>query len=199
MLIPRLPDVLSLPVRAYWDGTPCAEARLHGLVTLGTETAGLRLTASLPHQATPSLPAAPPLSRVANLWEYDVVECFLAGTERYLEVELGAGGHFLVLEFTAPRQRARAFETWQPLLAFDAASAQGTAWHSSLLVPWDMLPVGLCGVNAFVSSQQRHLCYAPLPGPRADFHQPGRFPAVRLATSPPPCPTAPAAADPARS
>ena len=49
------------------------------------------------------MPDAPRGARVANLWEYDVVECFLVGPDgRYLELELGAGGHFLALLFDAP-------------------------------------------------------------------------------------------------
>ena len=41
MLIPHAPDVLVLPVVTYWDGTPCANTRLHGVVTLGAEEDGL--------------------------------------------------------------------------------------------------------------------------------------------------------------
>jgi hypothetical protein len=183
MVIPPAPQALHLPIVTYWDGVPCVDPRLHGLVTLCTETTGLRLTASLPHQAAPCLPAAPPLTRVANLWEYDVVECFIVGTERYLEVELGAGGHFLALEFSAPRCCVKTYDTWQPRLTFEPTVAQATAWRSSLLLPWEMVPAGIRGVNAYVIGHNSYLCYAPLPGPRVDFHQPQRFPAVRLTVS----------------
>src|SRR5438093_12450597 len=103
MVIPRSPQVLTLPIVTQWDGTSCTDARLHGLVTLSVADAGLRITASLPQQDRPHIPAAPPCSRVANLWEYDVVECFVVGAEHYLEVELGAGGEFLVRAFARPR------------------------------------------------------------------------------------------------
>jgi hypothetical protein len=118
---------------------------------------------------------------VANLWEYDVVECFIAGAEHYLEVELGAGGHFLVLAFARPRACSKTYEDWTPQMAFEPAMALGTAWHSTILIPWTMLPAGVKGVNAYVISREHYLCYHPLPGPRPDFHQPDRFPAVRLA------------------
>ena len=94
MLIPHAPHVLILPIVTYWDGTPCANTRLHGVVTLGAEDEGLGITASLPHRESPCIPVAPPCTRVANLWEYDVVECFVVGVEYYLEVELSAGGPF---------------------------------------------------------------------------------------------------------
>lgn len=177
------PTTLSLPIRTYWDGTPCADPRLHGLVTIGREALGVRLTASRPHQAVPRVPLAPPGTRVANLWEYDVVECFLAGPSGYLEVELGAGGHFLALSFSAPRVCRHTYTTWQPRLTFDPESAAGTAWCATLLVPWTMLPDPVVGINAYVISGTNYLCYHPLPGIRPDFHQPARFPPLHLSRS----------------
>ena len=119
MLIPHIPDVLTLPIVTYWNGTPCTNTRLHGMVTLGVKDEGLCLTATLPHQECPSVPATPPRTRVVNLWEYDVVECFIAGAEGYLEVDLGAGGHFLVLDFAAPRVRRKAYEAFVPRMVFE--------------------------------------------------------------------------------
>jgi hypothetical protein len=180
MHIPWSPDTLTLPICTYWDGTSCPDQRLHGTATLSAESGGLRMSASLPHQATPRLPTAPPYTRVANLWEYDVVECFLAGTDTYLEVELGAGGHFLVLDFTAPRLRRCAYETFKPQIHFDAHLAGGTVWQARILLPWALVPEPVSGINAYVISGTQYLCYHPLPGPQPDFHQPARFPRVRL-------------------
>lgn len=181
MVIPRSPQVLTLPIVTHWDGTPCADARLHGVVMLSATDAGLCISAALPHQDIPHIPDAPPLSRVANLWEYDVVECFVVGAEHYLEVELGAGGHFLVLAFARPRVCANAYEALTPRMTFEPSMACETAWRTSILIPWAMVPVGVKGVNAYVISREHYLCYHPLPGPRPDFHQPDRFPAARLA------------------
>src|SRR5262249_5353154 len=181
LVIPRSPQILTLSIVTQWDGTPCTDTGLHGLVTLSAADAGLRITASLPQQDMPHIPAAPPCSRVANLWEYDVVECFVVGAEHYLEVELGAGGHFLVLAFARPRICSKTYEDWTPQMAFEPAMAPGISWRSSLLIPWTMVPVGIKGVNAYVISREHYLCYRPLPGSRPDFHQPDRFPAVRLA------------------
>jgi hypothetical protein len=118
---------------------------------------------------------------VANLWEYDVVECFVVGAEHYLEVELGAGGHFLVLAFARPRVCVQAYEALTPHMAFEPSMARATAWRASILVLWAMVPVGVKSVNAYVISREHYLCYHPLPGPRPDFHQPDRFPTARLA------------------
>src|SRR5262245_26260658 len=180
LVIPHAPQVLTLPIVTQWDGTPCTDVRLHGLVTLSAADAGLCITASVPQQDLRHIPDAPLFSRVANLWEYDVVECFVVGAAHYLEVELGAGGHFLVLAFALPRVCADAYEALTPQMAFEPSMARGTAWRSSILIPWGMVPVGVKGVNAYIISHGHYLCFHPLPGPRPDFHQPDRFPAVRL-------------------
>jgi hypothetical protein len=180
MLIPYTPNVLVLPIVTYWDGAPCANARLHGAVTLSAEDEGLCITASLPQQECPCVPAAPPRTRVANLWEYDVVECFIVGAEGYLEVELGTAGHFLVLDFAAPRVRRNAYEAFAPRMTFEPCLEGKIAWESSILIPWSMVPAHVQGVNAYVISRNHYLCYHPLPGPEPNFHQPERFPHARL-------------------
>jgi hypothetical protein len=171
---------LRLAIEREWDGGPCTDAHLHGEVELSLQPGGLEIRASLPHQEPPRVPAAPPHTRVADLYEYDVVECFLVGEGgRYLEVELGAGGHFLVLSFDAPRVLADAHEDLDPTLHFETGTH---GWVSSLLLPADLLPPRICAVNAFVIAGGRFLAWHPLPGPGVDpdFHQPGRFPRVSL-------------------
>jgi hypothetical protein len=178
LVIPRAPGRLALPVERYWDGAPCPHAHLHGCVELSARDAGLEVAASLPHQPSPRIPEAEAGTRVADLWEYDVVECFLAGAAgRYLEVELGAGGHFLVLSFSAPRVRADAHEGLRPVLEF-ASDAAG--WRARIVLDWALVPPGLEALNAYVIASGAHLAYAPLPGGAPDFHQPARFPRAAL-------------------
>ena len=177
LVIPRAPGRLVLPIERYWDGAPCPHAHLHGRVELAVLPDGLEITASLPHQPTPRIPEAPRGTRVADLWEYDVVECFLAGAGgRYLEVELGAGGHFLVLSFSAPRVRGDSHEALRPALDF-ASDERG--WRSRILIERALVPPGLAALNAFVIAGGAHLAYAALPGAAPDFHQPPRFPDAR--------------------
>lgn len=164
-------------IKTFWDGTPCTDPSLHGTIDVQATTHGIRLTATLPHQARPHVPHAEPLTRVANLWEYDVVECFLVGKEKYLEVELGAGGHFLILDFTAPRVRGNEYVDFLPDMEFDPNAGDGR-WKSSILIPWDMVPKGLKAMNAFVIVRDNYLCYSALPGLQPDFHQPDRFPSM---------------------
>lgn len=168
---------MELAIDRYWDGRPCHDARLHGRVRLEPSDAGLVITASLPHQSPATIPDAPPGTRVANLWEYDVVECFLAGEATYLEVELGAGGHFLVLDFSAPRVRRKEYAEFVPRLTFGASDDR---WTSTIVIPWEMVPAGLKALNAFVIVRDHLLAYHPTPGEAPDFHQPSTFPAVSL-------------------
>jgi len=168
---------MELTIERYWDGQPCHDARLHGKVCLGTSDEGLVITASLPHQSPANIPDVPRGSRIADLWEYDVVECFLVGDSTYLEVELGAGGHFLVLDFSAPRARRKEYADFVPRLTFDASDER---WTSTIVIPWEMVPQGLKALNAFVIVRDQLLAYHPTPGETPDFHQPSTFPAVSL-------------------
>lgn len=160
------------PIVAYCTGEPCADSSLHGEVSVAVDRRGLTLTAALSTQARPRVPDKAPGTRVHNLWEYDVVECFIAGAASYLEVELGAGGHFLVLGFSAPRVLSHTYEDFHPEIVF----TPGPRWLSRILIPWSMVPVALTGVNAFVAVHDRYLCASPLPFSVPDFHQPARFP-----------------------
>jgi hypothetical protein len=107
-----------------------------------------------------------------------VVECFLVGAGgRYLEVELGAGGHFLVLSFAAPRVCSDSHESLRPALEFTRGV---TGWHARLVLDWALIPADLEALDAFVIAGGAHLAWAPLPGGAPDFHQPARFPRAAL-------------------
>jgi hypothetical protein len=180
LVIPRAPETLRIAIECHWNGAPARDPRLHGELRLSARPEGLAVEAALPHQAPARIPAAPAGSRVANLWEYDVVECFLVGADGgYLEVELGAGGHFLVLGFSAPRRLVDAHEQLAPALEF-ARDAAG--WRSTLVLPWTLVPGELVALGAFAIAGGAFLAAHPLPGPAPDFHQPGAYPRARLAT-----------------
>ncbi|MEK7613735.1 MAG: hypothetical protein AAB439_02575 [Patescibacteria group bacterium] len=170
---------LTLPITHFWNGTPCKELSLHGSVTLNTTDGGILISATLPHQKTPNVPASPAGSRVHNLWEHDVVECFLVGEDTYLEVELGAGGHFLVLDFSAPRVRKNEYENFQPTLTYNPRHTEHS-WSSSILIPPSMIPKKLSRANAFVIVGENFLAYAQTPGDHPNFHQPDTFPQLSL-------------------
>jgi hypothetical protein len=174
---------LALKIDRYWDGAACPYKRLHGAVTLSSTPGGLCITATLPHQAPPKIPAQPPGTRVAKLWEYDVIECFIVGSRKYLEVELGAGGHFLILDFCnrAPRIRDHEHQRFRPTLEWlPSVPGDSGRWRSSVVIPWEMVPTRVRALNAFVIVRDKFLAYHSMEGSTPDFHQPMAFPKVGL-------------------
>jgi len=183
VIIPRAPKELRLRIDRYWNGAACPDRRLHGAATLSSTPEGLRITARLPHQASPRIPAQPPGTRVANLWEYDVVECFIVGSRKYLEVELGAGGHFLILDFCnrAPRVRDHEYARFRPAVDWLPSVGEDPGrWRSSIVIPWELVPKRVRALNAFVIVRDHFLAYHPTRGSAPDFHQPGVFPDASL-------------------
>jgi hypothetical protein len=175
--IPRAPGSLRLPIERLWSGAAC-DLPLRGAVELCVRGGALDLRASLAQPGAPRVPDAPPGTRVDGLWTYDVVECFLVGAGgRYLELELGAAGHWLALSFSAPRVRADDHEA----LALAVEHGRGPGgWWARAALPLALLPPDLRAVNAFAIAAGRFLAHHPVPGAAPDFHQPGSFPAVRL-------------------
>lgn len=168
---------ISLPINRFWNGEPCMDTTLHGEVHIKQTNEGLVVSAALPHQKTPRIPNVPPSTRVHNLWEYDVVEYFIVDDDSYTEIELGAGGHFLVLGFSAPRVRKNEYTDFAPRVEF---SKDRERWHSSITLPWSVLPAQPVRHNAFVIAGDSFLAHAPLPGNEPDFHQPDNFPQIRF-------------------
>jgi hypothetical protein len=176
--VPKCPDALELPVERSWNGRDELPA-LAGALRLTRTRGFLVVEACFPRREGARIPDRAPGSRVGDLYTYDVAECFLAGDDgRYLEIEIGPGGHFLVLSFESRRRRSEEHET----LALDVCDA-GDAWHwrQSLRVPEALLPARLRALNAFAIFGELHLAYAPLPGEAPDFHQPAAFPRARWA------------------
>jgi len=179
LVIPNAPAQLRLPIEQHWNGTRCPDPRRRGELSLALTAGVLEISASFGRQVPARLPSAPRGSRVANLWEYDVVECFLVGARgRYLEVELGAAGHFLVLEFDAPRRRVNEHAALAPRLLFREDAER---WHASLHLPLALVPAGLVALNAFAIVGGSFLAHHPVPGATPDFHQPHAFPRAALA------------------
>jgi hypothetical protein len=182
LLIPHAPARLRLPIERHWDGTRCPDRRRRGELALAQAASGLEITASFERQERARIPGAAAGSRVEGLWEYDVVEAFLVGAGgRYLEVELGAGGHFLVLAFDAPRRRANDFATLAPPLSFREDAQR---WHATLLLPFALVPAELRALNAFAIVGGSFLAHHPVPGAVPDFHQPEAFPRAAFAAGP---------------
>jgi hypothetical protein len=122
-----------------------------------------------PYHGDPAPASAP--GTFESLWEYEVVEVFVAGDDgHYLEIELGPHGHHLVLQLDGVRRVARRglpidFET----------TIEAGRWRGRAIVPRDYLPTGPLRGNAFAmhgaAPDRRHLAAFPVGGARPDFHR----------------------------
>jgi len=178
LTIPQAPARLRLPIERLWNGAPC-DVAVRAAVELSLRGDALEVRAELRQPGPPRVPEARPGTRVEGLWEFDVVECFLAGAGgRYLEIELGAGGHFLVLSFRARRVLADAHAGLRPEV--EVAAGPDGVRRAALRLPRALLPPGLRAGNAFAIAAGRYLAWQPVPGAAPDFHQPERWPALRL-------------------
>ena len=179
---------MHLPIRTSWDGTPVSKAH-HVDVHVVHQDDGIRLTVHAPHYADP-LPDAP-VGPVFGLWEYEVVELFLAGPgdpRPYLEVELGPGGHHLVLRLRGTRRIVARKLPLEPQVHVTEGR-----WTAVVDIPDTYLPPSPWTVNATavhgVGEQRTWLSAAPLPGTTPDFHQLDAF--VPFDTDGPGSPTEP--------
>jgi len=178
--IPQTPDELTLQIERCFDGAVCSDDRLSATVSLSRRKDGLLIRAQSPLLHDQSIPEAPKGTRVGNLWNYDVVEVFLVGPgHRYLEIELGAGGHWLVLGFDRIRHRENEFESFSP--TFRYWKTEDRAWVSQIVIPWEMIPENIRAMNAFMIAAGKFLAWSPVPGVKPDFHQPDSFPSVYFA------------------
>jgi len=179
LTIPHSPKELQLRVDRLWDGSVCPDDRLWGLLGISQTKEGIQVWVEAPMLHEQRVPDAPMGSRVEGLWEYDVVELFLVGPGHcYLEIELGAGGHFLVIGFDSIRHRSHAYETFEPIVRFEKTGEK--VWRSQIVIPWKIIPENLRALNAFAIMAGQFLAYAPVPGTEPDYHQPDWYPAASL-------------------
>ena len=168
---------LTLPIRLTWDGHP-ADPGEHAVVRVHDAGPMLRLEVDAPLHGDP--PPAGPAGPTWALWEHEVVELFVLGSDQhYLELELGPHGHHLVLQLHGVRQIVAR------QLPLDLAVQQADGrWQATAMVPRALLPPGPHRANAYaihgVGSARRYLAHTPVPGPQPDFHRLSCFPAVTL-------------------
>ncbi len=159
---------MRLCIARTWDGRPVEPAE-QAVLELEVDATSVRLTVDAPYHGDPRPPASP--GRLDRLWEHEVVELFLLGADdRYLEVELGPHGHYLVLVLAGRRQVER-----QALLIEYAAEITGRRWRGWARLPRAYLPPRVERGNAYaihgVGAARRYLACFPVPGERPDFHR----------------------------
>lgn len=161
-----------LAIDRLWDGGYALPSeRSEVAFALSAEALSVRITAKFHDDKPPATKSG----RTASLWNFEVIELFLANDAgHYLELEFGPHGHYLALRFSGIRKLQR-----QDIpLSFEARIA-GDTWHGAARVNASCLPLQLCRANAYAihgqEPKRRYLAAFAVPGPRPDFHQPHFF------------------------
>ncbi len=168
---------MRLNIDQTWDGAPVGQDEEVVIGLIGARR-HLMLQVDAPFHADPR-PEADPGS-CWGLWEHEVVELFVLGDGgRYLEVELGPHGHFLVLKLGGYRH---VMETSLPLDF--AARIDGDRWRGVARLDRALLPKGPHTINAYAihgtGEDRRYLAWSRLKGDKPDFHLLSCFVAVQL-------------------
>ncbi|MCA9667578.1 MAG: hypothetical protein KC503_18385 [Myxococcales bacterium] len=166
-------DWMLLPVARSWDGTPARDDEIVKVgLTFESEAKHLLVDVVAPFHGDPPPPGPP--GSTPRLWEHEVVELMLLGDDqRYLEIELAPGGHYLVLELHGARNILR---EGMALTSYEATiDREARSWRGRARVPIRWLPEGLGRVNAFAihgaGEARRYLCWRAPGGEQPDFHQ----------------------------
>jgi len=177
----------ELRVDQLWDGTPLDVRAPARIMLVDRPRHGIEVLIDAPHRHDP-LPNAPP-GRLDGLWAYEVVELFLLGDEaRYLEVEVGPGGHHLALAFAG--QRVRVDDDVpihvEPTSGSAVTEAGASRWTARLSIMEEDIPPGWreggrrCNAYTIHGAPEAR-CYAVahvLGTPQPDFHAIAAFPAL---------------------
>lgn len=171
---------VTLDVASTWDGLPI-EPQEMATVTIRGAPCGLVVCVDAPYFSDPA-PAASPGS-TDGLWEREVVELFVAERRgaRYLEIELGPHGHYLVLTFDALRHRDS-----PPHEVSYQVTRCGPRWRGEASIPARLLPPVPHRINAYAihggPKARRYLAMMKVPGEKPDFHRLDCFCHVDLPT-----------------
>ena len=144
--IPRAPAALELRVERGWDGAPTQEIRACAAsCACRRRRTGLAFEASLPHQATPRVPAAPRRRARGEPLGVRRGRVLRRRSRRPLSRARARRGRPLPgALFDAPRRCCDALESFRPVLAH-RADARG--WSARLLAPWSIVPAQIAGAE----------------------------------------------------
>ena len=158
----------TFQIASLWNGDP-VQHRAQVEVKARIDETLVLMQVEAPFHNDPPPPSEP--GSTEGLWNHEVVELFLAGHgERYLEIELGPFGHYLVLLFSAQRSRDGGP---QPAEVWTQRDAQ--RWTGELRLDRAVLGFEPCRGNAFAihgrGPQRQFMAAHPCDGPKPDFHQ----------------------------
>jgi hypothetical protein len=158
---------MKVRIGSTWDGQPIPAAQqVHLSLELDEQALTITLVAPFYNDPPPPLPAGP----CPELWEYEVVELFIANGQHYTEIELAPRGQHLVLQLHGIRQKVA-----EQLPITYAAHIDGPQWQGQARIPVSLLPAQPWTMNAYAihgqGTERTYLAAHAVPGSEPDFHR----------------------------
>lgn len=125
---------MSITIQSTWDGRalPACD-QVH--ITMSSDEDNLVILVDAPFYSDPSPPSSD--RNCEGLWNHEVVEVFIKGRhDKYIEVEMGPHGHYLILACDSYRQCfARRLEPVEYV-----ANITNGRWTGTIQIPIKFLP-----------------------------------------------------------
>ncbi|OXA54265.1 hypothetical protein Fcan01_10867 [Folsomia candida] len=136
------------------------------------ENSFLRIVTNAPFYNDPPIPTNSTLSPLWGLWEYEVVELYFYGRdENYMEIQLGPGGHYLILKLHGYRNITETHlpleeDNFQVEFMTTPENQNLTRWIGNVAIPGEYIPCDVYRHNAFAihksGSERRYVALYPV-------------------------------------
>lgn len=140
---PFLPARMQLVIKKTWDGRDI-EPNEFVTIRMSQHDSGIKFEVFAPFYSDP----APSASKgsLMHLWDYEVVEAFFLGDDnKYLEVEFGPHGHYIVLLLDGYRNVIKhSFP-----LEYHVTSKSDTRWSGEAIIPKELFPKNVTKLNSY--------------------------------------------------
>lgn len=171
---------MSYTIKKLWDSR-CVAEQDHVLVKFeyvensDTNTQDLQIEVQAPFYNDPHINDTVPKGSMDKLWEYEVVEVFLLGSdERYLELEFSPKEQYLFLQLHGYRNVVKT-----PLYISNySAKIDGKQWSGKYVIPSEYIPSDVDKFNAYAihgtDDARQYLALFPTPFGKfkePDFHR----------------------------
>lgn len=167
LIIPKQPEVLSLPLCRLWNEEICPNKKLSSFVFLQQTQEGLHIETQTPTSDV--------------LQKNDTIFLFFVEEEgQYVEIDIEIFGQYRVRGFD--EQGILLMDFPQSSFSFEHTQSLSGTLENTLILPWEYFPEKLKSLNAYFVSSGFTLAYHPIPGETPQLHQIQQFPFVRLSS-----------------
>ncbi|XP_037026585.1 UPF0462 protein C4orf33 homolog isoform X2 [Bradysia coprophila] len=171
---------MSYTINQLWDSRTVPEhdnvfVQFEYVDNSTTNTRDLQIKVQAPFYDDPNINDTVPKGSMDKLWEYEVVEVFLLGSdEKYLEIEFSPKEQYLLLQLQGYRNVIKS-----PLYIDNySAKIDGKTWSGTYVIPFEYLPPNVAKFNAYAihgtDDARQYLALFPTPFGKfkePDFHR----------------------------